>query len=64
MSKVDYLAARIEELHNDVREIKKEVTMLKEDFTKRSVIYKMLTWAGGLISAILLGSISHLLGKP
>ncbi len=44
------LEAKLEELHTDVKSIRRDVDSLKKDFIERGVVYKIMGWACGILS--------------
>ncbi len=47
-----YILAKLEEIHEDVRELKEEVTLLKTDYIQRKTTSKLMLTALGALAAV------------
>lgn len=50
------IEARLAELQNDVNKLSTQVEALQNDFIKRGVVYKIVGWLMGVLSALAVAS--------
>jgi cell division protein FtsB len=60
---VGYLEAKLEALHEDIKELRAEVTELKEDFIQRRTIYKISLYVLGGLAGLVGWIMNHILNK-
>jgi hypothetical protein len=60
---VGYLEAKLEALHEDIRELRVEVDQLKQDFIQRKTIYRASIYVLGGLSAIVGWIMNHMINK-
>lgn len=57
------LEAKLESLHEDIRDLKVEVVQLKEDFIQRRAIYKAALYVLGGLSAVVGWIMNHIINR-
>lgn len=60
---IDVILERLENLKEDMEDIKKAVQLLQEDYIKRQSINKFILWAASALSALASFFVTNLVDK-
>ena len=52
MDSQDYIVAKLEEIHDDVQELKTHVDLLRQESAERRIMWKVLLGAAGTLGAL------------